>query len=76
LLFVGGVTACLIATVLYTGTSPRSLRVCGHLMLGIVEIYSRKVKYLMVDCTDAVWKIQLTFKPGKVDIDPKVDDNK
>jgi hypothetical protein len=60
-------------------SEPLSLRVCGHLMLGIVKIYSRKVKYLMVDCTDAVWKIQLTFKPGKVDIDPQmpqVDDNK
>jgi hypothetical protein len=60
---------------------PLSLRVSGHLMLGLVRIYSKKVKYLMVDCTDTVWKIQLAFKPGKVDIDPQqtnlnVDENK
>ena len=39
-------------------------------MLGIVRIYSRKVKYLMSDCTDAMWKIKLAFRPGNVDIDP------
>jgi cohesin complex subunit SCC1 len=61
-------------------TEPLSLRVSGHLMLGLVRIYSKKVKYLMIDCTDTVWKIQLAFKPGKVDIDPQqnlnVDDNR
>eukprot|EP01040_Poterioochromonas_malhamensis_P000004 gene4-4_t len=46
-----------------------ALRVSGHLMLGIVRIYSKKVKYLMIDCTDAMWKMQLAFHPGKVDID-------
>jgi hypothetical protein len=50
---------------------PLSLRLCGQLMLGIVRIYSRKASYLMVDCTDAVWKIQLAIKPGKIDIEPQ-----
>jgi hypothetical protein len=50
--------------------SPLALRVSGHLMLGIVRIYSRKVKYLMSDCTEAMWKIKLAFRPGNVDIDP------
>lgn len=48
--------------------SPLALRVSGHLMLGIVRIYSRKVKYLMNDCTEAMWKIKLAFRPGNVDL--------
>lgn len=40
-------------------TDPLALRVSGHLMLGIVRIYSRKVKYLMTDCTEAMWKIKM-----------------
>ena len=51
-------------------SSPLALRVSGHLMLGIVRIYARKVKYLMTDCTEAMWKIKLAFRPGNVDIDP------
>lgn len=50
-------------------SAPLALRVSGHLMLGIVRIYSRKVKYLMTDCTEAMWKIKLAFRPGNVDID-------
>jgi len=38
-------------------------------MLGICRIYSRKVKYLMSDCTEAMWKIKLAFRSGNVDID-------
>jgi cohesin complex subunit SCC1 len=49
-------------------TAPLALRVSGHLMLGIVRIYSRKVKYLMNDCTEAMWKIKLAFRPGNVDL--------
>lgn len=63
-------------------TTPLALRVSGHLMLGIVRIYSRKVKYLMSDATEAMWKIKLAFRPGNVDIDQNagvtlnIDDNK
>ncbi len=39
--------------------TPLALRVSGHLMLGIVRIYSRKVRYLIADCADAMWKIKL-----------------
>lgn len=49
-------------------TAPLALRVSGHLMLGIVRIYSRKVKYLIADCADAMWKIKLAFRPGNVDL--------
>lgn len=51
-------------------TSPLALRVSGHLMLGIVRIYSRKVNYLMTECKEAMWKINLAFRPGTFDIDP------
>lgn len=61
-------------------SAPLALRVSGHLMLGLVRIYSKKVKYLMIDCTDAMWKMQFAFQPGKVDIDAQntvnVDDNR
>uniref|UniRef100_A0A7S2S5L9 Rad21/Rec8-like protein N-terminal domain-containing protein n=1 Tax=Rhizochromulina marina TaxID=1034831 RepID=A0A7S2S5L9_9STRA len=47
---------------------PLALRVSGHLLLGVVRIYSRKVKYLMNDCTEALVKIKLAFRPGAVDL--------
>jgi len=47
---------------------PLALRVSGHLLLGVVRIYSRKVKYLMHDCTEALVKIKLAFRPGVVDL--------
>lgn len=48
--------------------APLALRVSGHLMLGIVRIYARKVKYLMADCSEAMWKMKLAFRPGAVDL--------
>ena len=49
-------------------SNPLALRVSGHLMLGIVRIYGRKVKYLMSDCTEAMYKIKLAFKTGNVNL--------
>jgi len=43
-------------------TVPLALRVSGHLLLGVVRIYSRQVKYLMQDCQEAMVKIQLAFR--------------
>ena len=40
-------------------TVPLALRVSGHLLLGVVRIYSRKVKYLMEDCSQALTKIKM-----------------
>lgn len=31
----------------------------GHLLLGVVRIYSRKVKYLLDDCSEALIKIKM-----------------
>lgn len=47
---------------------PLALRVSGHLLLGVVRIYSRKVKYLFTDCSEALVKIKLAFRPGIVDL--------
>lgn len=47
---------------------PLALRVSGHLLLGVVRIYSRKVKYLFADCSDALVKIKMAFRPGVVDL--------
>jgi hypothetical protein len=40
---------------------PLALRVSGHLLLGVVRIYSRKVKYVLHDCTEAMVKLQMAF---------------
>jgi cohesin complex subunit SCC1 len=40
---------------------PLALRVSGHLLLGVVRIYSRKVKFVLTDCTEAMLKLQLAF---------------
>lgn len=40
-------------------TVPLALRMSGHLLLGLVRIYSRKVKYLMTDASEALVKIQM-----------------
>jgi cohesin complex subunit SCC1 len=44
---------------------PLALRVSGHLLLGVVRIYSRKVKYVLNDCTEAMLKLQMAFLPRK-----------
>ncbi|XP_026868029.2 double-strand-break repair protein rad21-like protein 1 isoform X2 [Electrophorus electricus] len=44
------------------------LRTSGHLLLGVARIYSRKTKYLLADCSDAVVKIKVAFRPGQTDL--------
>lgn len=36
-----------------------ALRLSGQLLLGVVRIYSRKAKYLLDDCNEALLKIKL-----------------
>lgn len=38
-----------------------ALRTSGHLLLGVVRIYSRKAKYLLQDCNEAFVKIKVCF---------------
>uniref|UniRef100_A0A7S3RZI2 Rad21/Rec8-like protein N-terminal domain-containing protein n=1 Tax=Emiliania huxleyi TaxID=2903 RepID=A0A7S3RZI2_EMIHU len=50
---------------------PMALRVSGHLLLGVVRIFSRKVTYLMSDCSEAIVKIKDAFRgPGAVELAP------
>jgi len=45
-----------------------ALRTSGHLLLGVVRIYSRKARYLLADCNEAFVKIKMAFRPGMVDL--------
>ncbi|OQV25104.1 putative Double-strand-break repair protein rad21-like protein [Hypsibius exemplaris] len=45
-----------------------ALRTSGHLLLGVVRIYSRKAKYLLQDCNDALGRIKLAFRPISIDL--------
>jgi len=40
-------------------TAPMALRLTGQLLLGVVRIYSRKAKYLLDDCNEALVKIKV-----------------
>ena len=65
------------------GTAPMALRLSGQLLLGVVRIYSRKARYLLDDCNEALLKIKMVssmfhhpyfyshlqaFRPGNVDL--------
>ncbi|XP_054633778.1 double-strand-break repair protein rad21-like protein 1 [Dunckerocampus dactyliophorus] len=41
------------------------LRTSGYLLLGVVRIFSRKAKYLLADCTHALVKIKVAFRPDE-----------
>ncbi|ORY02510.1 hypothetical protein K493DRAFT_334604 [Basidiobolus meristosporus CBS 931.73] len=47
---------------------PLALRLSGQLLLGVVRIYSRKARYLLEDCNEALVKIKMAFRPGMVDM--------
>jgi cohesin complex subunit SCC1 len=38
---------------------PIALHISGQLLLGVVRIYSRKTRYLLEDCNEALVKIKL-----------------
>lgn len=50
------------------GTAPMALRLSGQLLLGVVRIYSRKARYLLDDCNEALLKIKMvsTLAPSVV----------
>ncbi|KAK6519276.1 sister chromatid cohesion protein 1 [Arthrobotrys megalospora] len=48
--------------------APMALRLSGQLLLGVVRIYSRKARYLLDDCSEALMKIKMAFRPGNVDL--------
>ncbi|XP_073326993.1 double-strand-break repair protein rad21-like protein 1 [Pagrus major] len=66
---------CNLETTIEDIISPKmkiSLRTFGHLLVGVVRIYSRKAKYLLADCNDALVKIKVAFRPGQTDMPVEV----
>eukprot|EP01132_Coremiostelium_polycephalum_P006732 gene6732-8348_t len=48
---------------------PMALRMSSHLLLGVVRIYSKKAKYLLDDCSEAVIKLKDLAKTlSKIDL--------
>uniref|UniRef100_G1Q5P3 RAD21 cohesin complex component like 1 n=1 Tax=Myotis lucifugus TaxID=59463 RepID=G1Q5P3_MYOLU len=65
------VSECNLETIIEKIISPKvkiALRTSGHLLLGVVRIYNRKAKYLLADCSEALLKMKMTFRPGLVDL--------
>jgi len=48
--------------------APLSLRLCGQLLHGVARIHQRKVTYLSEECSDALLKIKMAFRPGVVNL--------
>lgn len=42
--------------------APMALRLSGQLLLGVVRIYSRKARYLLDDCSEALLKIKMVWR--------------
>ncbi|KAI9518034.1 hypothetical protein NQZ68_041850 [Dissostichus eleginoides] len=62
---------CNLETTIKDIISPQmkiGLRTSGHLLIGVVRIYSKKAKYLLADSTDALVKIKFAFRPGQRDL--------
>lgn len=57
-----------VRDIIGTGQAPLALRLSGQLLLGVVRIYNRKAKYLVDDCSEALGKLKLAFRPGNVDL--------
>ncbi|KAJ9648822.1 sister chromatid cohesion protein 1 [Coniosporium tulheliwenetii] len=57
-----------VGAIVDQGQAPMALRLSGQLLLGVVRIYSRKARYLLDDCNEALMKIKMAFRPGAVDL--------
>lgn len=57
-----------VSAIMDQAQAPLALRLNGHLLLGVVKIYSRKTRYLLDDCNEAILKIKMAFRPGNVDL--------
>ncbi len=54
---------------------PLALRLSGHLLIGVVRIFSRQVGYLHSDATEAVAKIRKAFKRHAAQADVDLPEN-
>lgn len=52
-------------------STPLALRLSGQLLLGLVRIYQKKVRYLQEDASDALTKMKMVLRPGAVDLPPE-----
>ena len=48
-----------VGAIVDQGQAPMALRLSGQLLLGVVRIYSRKARYLLDDCNEALMKIKM-----------------
>lgn len=46
--------------------APMALRLSGQLLLGVVRIYSRKARYLLEDCNEALLKLKMVGSFGTI----------
>ncbi|KAG0201577.1 sister chromatid cohesion protein 1 [Mortierella sp. NVP41] len=51
-----------VDAILGADQAPMALRLSGQLLLGVARIYSRKTKYLLEDCNEALVKIKVAFR--------------
>lgn len=55
---------CLLTEdILQEQAEPMALRLSGQLLLGVCRIYSRKAKYLLDDCNEALVTIRMVRHP-------------
>lgn len=50
---------CCLGAIMGGEVEVMALRLSGQLLLGVVRIYSRKAKYLLDDCNEALLKIKM-----------------
>jgi cohesin complex subunit SCC1 len=55
-----------VSAIVDQGTAPLALRLTGQLLLGVVRIYSRKARYLLDDCNEAILKIKMVSRRTSV----------
>lgn len=51
-----------VGAIVDQGQAPMALRLSAQLLLGVVRIYSRKTRYLLDDCNEALIKIKMAFR--------------
>lgn len=47
---------------------PIALRLSGHLLVGVVRIYSRKVDYLYHDCNEVLTQLRTAFASIQINL--------
>jgi cohesin complex subunit SCC1 len=48
-----------VEAIITPNQAPLALRLSGQLLLGVVRIYSRKARYLLDDCNEALLKLKM-----------------